>query len=348
MIIYILNLVSVLFYAFVFSVSKKKYNSKKFLVVLLTAQLITILALRNSTVGVDIPGYVRFFQNTPILNFQQFMAHRWELGFKLLNKAISLFTSNEQVFLTIIATLTIIPVGRFIYKYSKMPFLSFALYISFNFYSFVFSGLRQGIAYGIVLISYDFIVNRKLSKFIICILFASLFHRSALIFLPAYFLVKFKINYKSLGIVVITNGILYLFRKQIFEFAIQQFYPSYEVVVSSSISWMILGIIITILGLLFYKNVVGISSQNNDLYVIMITGVSLMIFATVGTNVMRMADYYYLFIIIFIPEVMNSIKDKGLVMLGGYLVVISTLVLHLWFLTYADTYQMVPYIFFWK
>ena len=39
-------------------------------------------------------------------------------------------------------------------------------------------------------------------------------------------------------------------------------------------------------------------------------GVSLMMFATVGTNVMRMANYYYMFVIIFIPEVFSVLKGK--------------------------------------
>ena len=94
---------------------------------------------------------------------------RHELGYKVLNKVVSFFSTNNQLFLTIVAILSIAPVGRFIYKNSRMPFLSFIIYIAFNYYSFVFSGLRQAIAYGIIFISYDYIKNRKLAKFLICV-----------------------------------------------------------------------------------------------------------------------------------------------------------------------------------
>ena len=99
--------------------------------------------------------------------------HRFELGYKALNNIIGILTNNEQIFLTIVAILSIAPVGRFIYKYSKMPFLSFTIYIAFNYYAFTFSGLRQAISYAIIFISYDYIKDRKLMKFLICVVCAS-------------------------------------------------------------------------------------------------------------------------------------------------------------------------------
>lgn len=355
MVIYLFNIVSILFYAFLYSVTSSKYSIaaskykiKKFFIIMLSIQLILILALRNYSVGVDVSSYFNFFNRTPYFNFQQFMDHRFELGYKLLNKAISIITMNEQIFLTVMAIICILPVGRFVYRHSRMPFLSLGLYIAFNFYAFTFSGLRQGIAYGIILISYDFIVKRKLTKFVICVLLASLFHTSALIFLPAYFLAYIKINKKSLTLFIIISTLIFLFRKQIFEIVILNFYPNYEMVESNAINWMMLGVIIIILGLIFYKRVVAVSPQGNTLYVFMIMAVFLMMFATVGTNAMRMVDYYYIFMILFIPEVLNAIKEKSLLVLGGYVIVISVFVLHLWFLLYSDTYQIVPYNFFWN
>src|SRR5690625_2426648 len=309
MVIYILNIVSILFYAYLYSLTANKYNLKKFFIIMLSVQLILILSLRHRSVGVDVTSYLNFFQNiTPSFDFQEFMDHRFELGYKLVNKMLSIITMNEQIFLAVMAVLCIIPVGRFVYKHSKMPFLSLGLYISFNFYAFTFSGLRQGIAYGIILISYDFIVKRKLYKFVICVLIASLFHQSALIFLPAYFLAKIEINKKSATLFIIIISILFLLRKPIYDVIIQNIYPRYEIVESNAINWMMLGIIIIILGLIFYKRVIAVSSQANSIYVFIIIGVSLMMFATVGTNAMRMADYYYIFIILFIPEVLNSFK----------------------------------------
>jgi len=324
-------------------------NTKKikcFFVSFATIQLVVILSLRHISTGVDVAGYVYNFKYLfPSYSFNQLMAHRWEIGFKLLNKIIYFFTSNEHIFLSLIAIFSIVPVGIFIYKYSKMPFLSFALYISFNYYSFTFSGLRQSIAYGIILISYNFIINKKPFKFVISVLFAALFHKSALIFLPAYFLADLKINKLSISVILLCDVIIFIFRKQIFQFIVDMFYNNHEVVESSSFRWMLLCIFILSYGLFFYKQVIALSKNNNALYVFLIMGVSLMIFSSVGTNVMRVADYYYMFVILFIPEVISVIKDTRLILIGGYILIILIFILYVWFLQ-SDGYNIVPYRLF--
>lgn len=348
MLLYIINLISILFYSLIYHTFNNKHKFKKYFVAFISFQLITVLSLRHYTIGVDVLRYMAHFRNFAQLELHQLVTHRFEIGYILLNKVIGSITLNEQVFLMIIATITIIPVGRFIYKHSKMPFLSFGLYIAFNFYTFIFSGLRQGIAYGIVLLSYDFIVSRKLRNFVVCILFAALFHNSALIFLPAYFLVKVKINKRSIGFIIMINSIMFILRRQLFVFVTNHIYSGYELVESNSISWMLLGVLIIFLGLLFYKKVISVSAESNYLYILVIIGVSLMIFATVGTNVMRTTNYYYMYIIVFIPEVLNSFKNKKLLILVAYLVVIFIFFLHIWFLIQSNTYQVVPYKFFWE
>lgn len=348
MVLYIINIIFIMLYGFFYHATQKKYNTKKKFIIIVTLQLILILALREHTVGIDTKGYLKYFVNlTPNYNFQQFFDHRFEFGYKLINKLISLFTLNEQLFLTIMATISVIPVSRFIYKYSKMPFLSFGLYVAFNFYSFTFSGLRQAIAFGVILISYDYVVNRKIKSFILCVLLASMFHQTAVIFLPAYFLSEVKINKKSISIILIFNLILYAIKNQMFELVIKYVFDSYDIIETGSKNWMMLGVLIVSLSLLFYKRVMEQDNTKNSIYMFVIVGVSLMLFSTMGTNVMRMANYYYLFIIILIPEVLSSIKDKILFLTGGYIIIIGIFVLHTWFLLCQDTYHIVPYAFFW-
>ena len=350
MAIYVINLGMIMFYSLIYTILKQnRCNSRhliKYFVVIITLQLVVILALRDFTVGTDVPNYVTHFRFIAENSFDAIFELRHEIGYKILNKAISFFTTNNQVFLTIVAILSIAPVGRFIYKNSRMPFLSFIIYIAFNYYSFVFSGLRQAIAYGIIFISYDYIKNRKLAKFLICVSLASLFHKSALIFLPAYFLYRIKLNKKVISFLVLFDLIIFIYRREIFAFFINNFYQSYSIVESDSYSWMIFCTIIVLLSSFFYKKMIKISPDNNGLFIFLLVGISLMLFASVGTNVMRVADYYYMFVIIFIPEVMTAIKDEKLVLLVGYLLIVGLIILYFWFLS-GSPYQIVPYKFFW-
>ena len=70
----------------------------------------------------------------------------------------------------------------------------------------------------IVFISYDYIRQRKLLKFLIAVVLAGLFHKSALIFLPAYFLYKIKISKIKLIRFIIVDIVLFIFRRQIMQF----------------------------------------------------------------------------------------------------------------------------------
>ena len=47
-----------------------------------------------------------------------------------------------------------------------------------------FSGLRQAIAFSIVFISYDYIREQKLFKFLVTVILAALFHKSAIFLFP--------------------------------------------------------------------------------------------------------------------------------------------------------------------
>ena len=349
MTIYILNFIMIGIYYIIYRIFKNyNYTTKKVFISLITTQLILVLAFRNYSVGVDIAGYINYFKYIlPFYDLNQLMEFRQEIGYTMFVQFIGMFTNNEQIFLTIIAVFSIAPVGIFIYKYSKMPFLSFALYISMNYYSFVFSGLRQAIAYAVVFSSYGFIINKQLFKFVLCVVFASLFHKSALIFLPAYFLAKLKINKFTILGMIIFDGIIFLFRKAIFLVLANTFYDAYELVESSAFTMMFLCLLIVMCGLPFYKRVISVSESNSILYIFIIIGVSLMIFASMGTNVMRVAEYYYMFVIIFIPEVMNAIRNKPIVILSGYILMILMFVVYLWFL-YHDGFSIVPYKFFWE
>lgn len=350
MAIYVVNLALIWFYSIIYNltshISSNKKRLKYILVFMATLQLILLLSLRHFSIGSDVPGYMLFFKKDS-MGFNYVFDHRFELGYKVLNNIISIFTNNDQLFLTVIAILSIAPIGRFIYKYSKMPFLSLTVYIAFNYYAFTFSGLRQAISYAIIFISYDYIKDRKLMKFLICVVCASLFHKSALIFIPAYYIYRIKINKVVISSLIVLDLVVFIFRKPIFAFLINNFYQSFSIVESSSYTWMAFCTLIVLLGSFVYKSIINISEDNGGLYMFLLMGVSLMLFASVGNNVMRIADYYYMFVIIFIPEALIALKDKKLALVVAYLIVVGLIVIYLWFLK-GSPFGIVPYKFFWQ
>lgn len=347
--IYLINFVLILIYATVYGIAKNRMkNVEKLKITLFTIsiiQLIAILAFRSYTIGVDVKNYKDFFEGVCYKNDYYLEQARYEIGYKTLMYVISIFTDNLQVVLAIIALISIIPVGVFIYKNSEMPFLSLLLYMGFNFYAFVFSGLRQAIAISFIIWSFKFIKDRKLVKYAIMIILAICFHKSAFVFVPAYFLYNIKLNKNTLIGICIVDILIFIFKSQIVNLFISFFYESYSVSNLNAKNWMLLNIAIIVITLLFYKKVIKDNKENNLLYLLSIVGVSLMLFSSVSGDVLRIANYYYIFIIALIPKVIKNIQGKYLKTIISLGFTFGMLPLYIYLLN-VDAYQIVPYEFF--
>lgn len=98
----------------------------------------------------------------------------------------------------ITAFFTTISIGRFIYKAAKDPALALLFFITLGLFQFSLSGIRQTIAISITLWLFPLIRQRKFIKFILGVYLASLFHKSAYFFIPAYFIAGQELNKKKL------------------------------------------------------------------------------------------------------------------------------------------------------
>lgn len=99
-------------------------------------------------------------------------------------------------------------------RYSDNFILSLILYISFFYILQEFNTIRSGIATGIFLVSYDDIKRKKLSRFLIKILIATLFHYSSIVLLIFYF-VNVPCIKKNLNKIVILSIVFDVFNLNI-------------------------------------------------------------------------------------------------------------------------------------
>ncbi len=91
-------------------------------------------------------------------------------------------------------------VFRFIYRNSKDVFLSIIAYLCLGCFGLYLYAFRQAFAIAVCLFALEFIQKRKYFWAVILILFASLFHQTAIIFLPVIFLNEKKLNQKNITI----------------------------------------------------------------------------------------------------------------------------------------------------
>lgn len=109
--------------------------------------------------------------------------------FLIVQSLFKHFVSKEyNVWFFALAIFQIGAVIKLYYKYSVDYFMSAYLFISSVSFVWMMGGIRQFLAVCIVLYGIDYLIERKTIKFLILVLIASLFHISAIIWIPIYFI----------------------------------------------------------------------------------------------------------------------------------------------------------------
>ena len=144
--------------------------------------------------GKEIDSFYKIFNNNTHM----------EIGYSILYYFINLLHLPEQ---TIIMTMNLISIGcmsKFIKKYSANRCLSLLLFLPLYF-QFDMQAARTAVAISICLMGITYVLDRKFLHFCAVIFLAMLFHRSAVIVLPIYFLMNFHINLVIGGIAIISS-----------------------------------------------------------------------------------------------------------------------------------------------
>lgn len=92
------------------------------------------------------------------------------------------------------AFLSITLKAKIILRYSPLPMFSLLLLFMPGFFAGDMGHIRQSLSTSICLFSFHYIASKKLYKYLICLYFAYLTHKTAMIFFPAYFIANMNIS----------------------------------------------------------------------------------------------------------------------------------------------------------
>ena len=168
------------------------------------AGILVIIAIGfRINVGADYPVYKMLFSGFAIyttygdvFNKALFRQNTEEIEwiFVLINKLIFDFGLPFYIVTFVMALITI--TLKFTTIYKNVAFPTFALL--FYFMPIMFfedSGqMRQGLGIAVCVASFKFIKDRNLFMFLVCMYIALGFHKTAIVFLPAYWIVKIPMN----------------------------------------------------------------------------------------------------------------------------------------------------------
>lgn len=302
-------------------------NKNQLFLLMSFGEIFIILILRTPIS--DMVTYVQSFKNLSLLSFSELMRLDWEKGYLILNKVIAIISNNERVFIIITSFIGLIGPYIFIKKYSNNYLLSLVIYIGLNFLTIQYYLIRQSIALTFVILSIEAINNRKLFKFIIYICIATLFHKSAIIFLIIYILSVMKIKkIYTYGIFVIT----FIFREQISRFFVG--FSDYSVYFSdnsatlSGMKMLVLLIMCDIImGILkHYEKKSKIISEDkceiilNRMYV---TAIFFQILALNTSMMARIVMYFSIALVILLPNNIMKVKNIYLKLTCYFIVFIA-------------------------
>ncbi len=338
--LFIFYLVSICYY---FKKGKKLDKKKKYYIAIIIL-LTVFLVLRDPSVGIDTRNYKSIFDFSHRLDFIELFSHeRHEIGFKYYTKILSVFNSY-YIYLAITAVLSMIGVYYFIKDNSKNYFESFLIFICFNFYGYYFGILRQVLAISILLYAIKYVRKKEVWKFLSAVVIASMFHRTALVFIPVYFVRNVRITNKMVYIWGGLISIFLIFRKFILSMILSFYTPGALDGKAGNGYIMLIFLIGLSLVAFYYRRALYRQSNKNILFVNMIFIATLIqTISTIYGNVYRVTLYYAFAMIPLIPNIIFCIKEKK-IQLGLRIAMNVSLIAYFAYMTFK-LINYVPYKF---
>jgi hypothetical protein len=237
------------------------------------------------------------------------LADPQNFAFKWLMKLISHLSGGDfQYALIVIAVISEASVAYLVYKYSNMPWLSYLLWNCVGFYIFGFYALKQILAMAFLVPAFVGIMESKPLKWFIWTLIAGAFHEPALIFLLAYPLCLKKMDFVKILLFLVGMLLIYRFRTEIVNFMTSLYYED-EKTAGTSISGVggrfVMIAFMIVIGIIFK----GFSEESfSKMFSIIIIASILQLFSRYGHIFSRLADYYFQFMIVYVPLLLGNVK----------------------------------------
>ena len=298
-------------------------RQRKWFCILACVELICFAGIRTMHIGADTAIYIKaleYLRSIPrenILYAKLMYPFDFEIGYAFLTKICAALSMSNTEFLYLIAMIIYIPVFVFIFYYSSHPLISTLTYFALGIFGYSLGIFRQMIAISIILCGLRYIEERKLLKYCIYIFIAMLFHTTAIIALPLYWLFKFNIKNKLMWI--ITLEVVILFFSRIIVLFIVKIFPSYSGYINSQydiqggsyIMLIIFNIILIIAYYMVRKGQIvycgmGKLAVNSTICMVylQIMGYSMEIFG-------RIIPYYSIFLLILVPCILENLQIKN-------------------------------------
>ena len=152
----------------------------------IVATLIAVAGLRYR-VGTDYMAYYR----TKVEDWKtvwDYLIHFRGPGIRLLSRIATMISDDGAILIFLSSAVIIGTYCLMIYRYSPMYLVSMLVFLFLGDWTGSFNGIRQYLAAAIVFAGHRYILKRRFVPYLLTVLLATLFHKSAAIMILPYFL----------------------------------------------------------------------------------------------------------------------------------------------------------------
>ena len=334
----------------------KKYNNEEFVIVFFFLMYLAILCLRDLSVGIDVKTYIsRFFEPYSEYSFAKIRSISSEWGFGYLTKIIASVSSNPHVYLSVIASLTVLPIMKFYKNEATDGLLCISIFLITLLFDIIFSGLRQGLALAMAVPAFYFSKEKKVVSYLLIVLLAFSFHQSGLMLLLLYPIYHAHITKKWLWVVAPLMILIFVFNAQVFGFVFKTmggyYFEKYSLESAgyrqtAQYGQLILFFIFSAYSYFMLDEKQGDESKEDiGLRNLLLLATALQCFAPLHVIASRMNFYYMLFIPVTISRVGTHCKPRYKKVAKAASVVMTIFFILYFFVRKGDSLQIFNYEF---
>ena len=214
--------------------------------------LLIIFIAQDFSVSIDIAEYMRQYAIIPTLTFGQMLTHKFEIGYVLLCRLLEMTFESDRVLLLAMGVLILLPFGRFYDRESSQPMVALMAFVALGMYMHAIIFWRQLAAMAILTFAIPYIRQRKLLPFLLILLVAMSFHKTAVVFLWIYLIYNIPIGKWLLIGCAGLAAVLGFFGNAIIDLGIALLYPKYALFPRLSIGGYTLLALLWVVTLLSY------------------------------------------------------------------------------------------------
>lgn len=351
--IYILNIVLLLVIGVLIEKASHTQRALKIYCIYAWLQMTIIAAIRLDT-GIDYSQYYHaFYDIAEAGSWAEIFSLRYEPGFLIIARMISVITENIVVFMAVYHGIMYGLLMWYIYKYCEEKWISILMFIALDYYALSFCFMRQCMAMIIGFFAIEQMRRQKWYFVIPCVLIASCFHISALILLLYYLISYIKWEKRWVQVTAIVLSVVayvgcdfFLEKCLIGPFARYKDYLNSVFMEGNPILIVFYPVFVVVLFFVFCKKNGGKEQKYNQRLVPMLfLGAFLTILSTKHYIIERTALYMMIYNIRLVPMIVHKFYRKKQNW-NYHLAVISTLIISMSAFIFGitcDRYWIVPY-----